>query len=53
MLDYDEFEHVINEITKRVILANWTNDIEELLDSWGCQTLYISPHIMGLKRTLK
>ncbi len=43
MLDYDELEQVIDEITRRVILANRTDDIEELLDSWGMSDLIYKP----------
>lgn len=43
MLDYNELEEIIDEINRRVILANRTGDLEALLHQWGLSDLIESP----------
>lgn len=39
MLNYEELEEIIEEITAKITLANRTGELESLLKSWGLENL--------------
>ncbi len=39
MLNYEELENIIDEVTQRILFANRMDELEELLESWGFREL--------------
>lgn len=35
MLNYEELENIIDEVTQKILFANRMGELEELLESWG------------------
>ena len=39
MLNYEELEEILEEVTAKITLANRTGELDALLKSWGLENL--------------